>query len=63
MQHRENTSDLRRNLVRTMVTDDELAMIERVAAAYGGMSLSSAARLLILAGAAKHDPSLPPEGK
>ena len=41
MQHRENTSDLRRNMVRTMVTDDELAMIERVAAAYGGMSLSS----------------------
>lgn len=46
-----------------MLTDDELAMLKRVAARYGGMSLSAAGRLLILAGAPQHDPSPPTEGK
>lgn len=59
-----DTSDSRRrNMVRAMLTDDELSMVKRVAARYGDMPLSSAARLLILAGAKEHDPSLPHEGK
>jgi hypothetical protein len=43
-----------------MLTDDELAMVMRVADRYK-MSKSSAARLLILTGAQQHDPSPPKE--
>jgi len=50
-------------MVRTLLTDEEMAMVHRVAREYGDMSISSAARLLIIAGAKTHDPSLPPEGK
>ncbi len=50
----------RRNNLGVMLTDDELAMVKRVAERYGN-SMSGAARLLILAGAQEHDPSLPPK--
>lgn len=50
----------RRNQVVTMVTDAELAVIQRVMRRYG-MSKSTAARLLIVAGAPEHDPSPPEE--
>lgn len=54
--------DARRNSVGVQLTDDELAMVRRVAARYGNLSMSAAARLLILAGAPQHDPSPPIEG-
>jgi hypothetical protein len=47
-----------RNAVATMVDDADLEMILRVARRYG-LSKSGAARLLIRAGAAHHDPSPP----
>lgn len=51
-----------RNSVATMVDDATLDMIMRVAKRYG-LSKSGAARLLISAGAAHHDPSPPTEGE
>lgn len=45
----------RRNAVSAMLTDDELAMVKRVQQRYG-VSKSTAARFLITAGAAHHDP-------
>lgn len=49
-----------RNHVGTLVTDADLEIIKRVMQRYG-ISKSAAARLLIRAGAAHHDPSPPKE--
>jgi hypothetical protein len=54
-------SNARRNNLGVGLTDDELAMVQRVADRYG-LTKSSAARLLILAAAPQHDPSPPIEG-
>ena len=58
----EANPNTRRNQLGVMLTDDELAMVKRVAERYGGLSLSMAGRLLMLEGAEKHDPSPPSKG-
>lgn len=50
----------RRNNLGVALTDDELAIVQRVADRYG-LPKSQAGRLLILAGALQHDPGPKPE--
>lgn len=45
--------------VAVLLTDDEQAMVRRVATRYG-LSMSAAGRLLILTGAEQHDPNPSP---
>ncbi|HEX5566672.1 MAG TPA: hypothetical protein VFY14_07035 [Streptomyces sp.] len=49
-----------RNSMGVMLSDDDIRLIKRVASAYG-MSKAGALRLLMRAGAARHDPFTPSE--